>query len=201
MTDRAGIFGGDDPFGLIRAWMGEAEKTEPNDPNAMAVATVDADGLPNVRILLLKEVEDNGLVFYTNYTSAKAGELDSAGKVAIVLHWKSLRRQIRARGHVEKVEGAQADAYFATRSAASRTGAWASNQSQPIENRAMLEAQVAAATEAQGPDPKRPPHWGGYRLVPTEIEFWADGAARLHDRFLWSRENGTDDWRVTRLQP
>lgn len=201
MTKRSGIFSGDDPFRLARQWLGEAEAVEPNDPNAIALATVDPDGMPNVRMVLLKEIEPEGFVFYTNYESAKGLEIEGSGKAAFVMHWKSLRRQIRVRGLVEKVEEAQSDAYFNSRSLQSRLGAWASHQSQPLTTRAALMAEVAKVTAKQGPNPKRPPYWGGYRIVPTEIEFWADGAFRLHDRFRWSRDEIQDSWSIQRLYP
>lgn len=201
MTNRSGIFSGDDPFRIARLWLGEAEAVEPNDPNAIALATVDPDGMPNVRMVLLKEIEPEGFVFYTNYESAKGQELATNGKAAFVMHWKSLRRQIRVRGLVEKVEDAQSDAYFNSRSLQSRLGAWASHQSQPLTTRAALMAEVAKVTAKHGPHPKRPPYWGGYRIVPTEIEFWADGAFRLHDRFRWSREKTNDSWSIQRLNP
>ena len=167
----------------------------------MALATVDASGLPNVRMVLLKEIEADAFVFYTNYESVKAGEIDGAGKAAFVLHWKSLRRQIRARGTVTREEGARADAYYRSRSLPSRLGAWASAQSRPLESRTTLMAEVAKVTLARGLDPARPPFWGGYRIVPVEIEFWADGAHRLHDRFRWTRDGGGSPWSVVRLSP
>lgn len=201
MSGRDGIFAGDDPFAIARAWLAEAETQEPNDPSAMALATVDASGLPNVRMVLLKEIEPDGFVFYTNYESVKAGELDSAGKAALVLHWKSLRRQVRARGPVAREDGPQADAYYRSRSLPSRLGAWASRQSRPLASRAALMAEVAKVTATKGLDPARPPFWGGYRLVPVEIELWADGAHRLHDRFRWTREGPGHPWTVTRLNP
>ncbi|KIC48577.1 pyridoxamine 5'-phosphate oxidase [Tateyamaria sp. ANG-S1] len=201
MADRDGKFAGDNPFDIVRAWMAEAEGAEVNDHNAIALSTVDADGLPNARMVLLKEVEDNAFVFYTNYTSAKAAELDQAGKAAFVMHWKSLRRQVRVRGLVEKEEGPQADAYYASRSLKSRLGAWASDQSAPLDSRTSLMAKVAKITAREGTNPSRPPFWGGYRITPVEIEFWADGAFRLHDRFRWRRENAASDWAVTRLNP
>ncbi|TNC60530.1 pyridoxamine 5'-phosphate oxidase [Rubellimicrobium roseum] len=201
MTDRTGLFAGDDPFALARAWLSEAEKSEPNDPNAMALATVDPTGLPNVRMVLLKEIEAGAFVFYTNYESRKAEELDSVGKAAIVLHWKSLRRQVRARGIVERVEGPQADAYFASRSLQSRLGAWASKQSRPLESRTALLAEVARVTATHGMNPPRPPFWGGYRITPVEIEFWADGPFRLHDRFRWTRPDVVSPWEAQRLNP
>ncbi len=201
MSDRTGIFSGDDPFQIARDWLAEAEASEPNDPNAIALSTVDADGLPNARMVLLKDIEAGAFVFYTNYGSAKAGEIDQAGKAAFVMHWKSLRRQIRVRGLVSKEEGPQADAYYASRSLKSRLGAWASQQSQPLASRGSLMAEVAKITAQHGPNPKRPPFWGGYRITPLEIEFWADGAFRLHDRFRWRRQAVDAAWEVTRLNP
>jgi len=201
MSDRTGIFSGDDPFQIARDWLAEAEASEPNDPNAIALSTVDADGLPNARMVLLKDIEAGAFVFYTNYGSAKAGEIDQAGKAAFVMHWKSLRRQIRVRGLVSKEEGPQADAYYASRSLKSRLGAWASQQSQPLASRGALMAEVAKITAQHGPNPKRPPFWGGYRITPLEIEFWADGAFRLHDRFRWRRQAVDAAWEVTRLNP
>lgn len=198
---RSGIFAGEDPFALARDWMAEAEATEPNDANAMALATVDASGLPNVRMVLLKEIDATGFVFYTNYTSAKAREIEGAGMAAFVMHWKSLRRQIRVRGRVERVEGALADEYFASRSLQSRLGAWSSKQSQPLASRGILMAKVARQTLRHGTNPPRPPFWGGYRIDPVEIEFWADGAFRLHDRFRWQRKAAGAAWKVDRLSP
>ncbi|THD84286.1 pyridoxamine 5'-phosphate oxidase [Aliigemmobacter aestuarii] len=199
--DRGGIFAGDDPFALARAWLAEAEKTEVNDPNAIALSTVDATGLPNVRMVLLKEIEEDAFVFYTNYGSAKAREIESAGKAAFVMHWKSLRRQIRVRGTVTREEGPKADEYYASRSLKSRLGAWASQQSQPLSSRAHLMAEVAKITATKGPNPPRPPFWGGFRIAPVEIEFWADGAFRLHDRFRWTRNSPSDGWEIARLNP
>ncbi|WP_171207402.1 MULTISPECIES: pyridoxamine 5'-phosphate oxidase [unclassified Ruegeria] len=201
MDERSGIFAGTNPFEIAQRWLNEAEASEPNDPNAIALATVDNDGLPNARMVLLKEIESDGFVFYTNYQSAKAAELDSAGKAAFVMHWKSLRRQIRVRGEISKENGAQADEYYASRSLKSRLGAWASRQSQPLESRASLMAEVAKVTAKLGTNPPRPEFWGGYRLRPLEIEFWADGAFRLHDRFRWRRDSGDQSWVVTRLNP
>jgi pyridoxamine 5'-phosphate oxidase len=199
--ERSGIFAGADPFAIARAWLAEAEAVEPNDANAIALATVDAEGLPNVRMVLLKEIEADAFVFYTNYGSAKAREIEGAGTAAFVLHWKSLRRQIRVRGVVSREEGPQADAYFASRSLKSRLGAWASRQSEPLNSRAALVAEVARVTALKGPSPKRPPFWGGYRIRPLEIEFWADGAFRLHDRFRWRRAGLADGWEICRLNP
>lgn len=195
------IFGAKEPFALIRSWMEEAAAAELNDPNAMALATVDADGLPNVRMVLLKDIEDGAFVFYTNYDSAKGQELSQNAQAAFVLHWKSLRRQIRVRGHVSREDGAQADAYYDSRALDSRLGAWVSRQSQPLSSRASLVADVAKARLTHGGHPPRPPHWGGFRILPVEIEFWSDGAFRLHDRERWSRSEIGKDWEATRLYP
>lgn len=199
--DRSGIFAGSDPFVTARSWLTEAEATEPNDPNAIALATVDPDGLPNVRMVLLKDIEADAFVFYTNYGSKKAREIEASGKAAFVLHWKSLRRQIRVRGVTEREDGPQADAYYASRSLKSRLGAWASQQSQPLTSREALLADVAKVSLQHGINPKRPPFWGGIRLRPVEIEFWADGAFRLHDRFRWTRAKTDAPWGVERLMP
>ncbi|WP_299353339.1 pyridoxamine 5'-phosphate oxidase [uncultured Shimia sp.] len=201
MTERSGIFAGDDPFAIARTWLAEAEKSEPNDPNAIALSTVDTDGLPNARMVLLKDIEDDAFVFYTNYGSAKAREIEQAGKAAFVMHWKSLRRQVRVRGLVTREDGPQADDYYASRSLKSRLGAWASRQSEPLSSRATLVAEVAKVTAQQGPNPKRPPFWGGFRIAPLEIEFWADGAFRLHDRFVWRRISLSEPWKIDRLNP
>ncbi len=201
MSERDGIFAGTDPFEIAARWLAEAEKTEPNDPNAIALATVDPTGMPNVRMVLLKEIEPAAFVFYTNYESTKASELENAGKSAFVVHWKSLRRQIRVRGTITREDGPQADEYYASRSLKSRLGAWASRQSQPLSSRGALMAEVAKVTAKMGTNPSRPPFWGGYRLTPTEIEFWADGAFRLHDRFVWRREKAGQEWQVQRLNP
>lgn len=195
------IFAGTDPFEITRRWMTEAEASEPNDPNAIALSTVDSDGMPNARMVLLKDVEDGAFVFYTNYGSKKSEEVTAAGKAAFVMHWKSLRRQIRVRGHVSREDGPQADEYYGSRSLKSRLGAWASDQSQPLGSREELMAKVATVTAQKGINPERPPFWGGYRIIPTEIEFWADGAFRLHDRFRWARATSTDEWAITRLNP
>lgn len=197
---RTGIFAGDDPFVIARAWLAEATGQEPNDANAVALSTVDSDGMPNVRMVLLKEIEDEAFVFYTNYGSAKAGEVDGAGKAAFVMHWKSLRRQVRVRGVVSREDGGKADDYYKSRSLPSRLGAWASEQSKPLESRAHLLAKVAKITATKGINPDRPPFWGGYRITPTEIEFWADGQHRLHDRFRWTRA-AKGEWQIERLQP
>lgn len=201
MSDRTGIFAGDNPFEIARNWLSEATAAEPNDPNAIALGTVDDAGLPNVRMVLLKDIEDDAFVFYTNYDSKKGQELEASGKAAFVMHWKSLRRQIRVRGIVEREDGAAADAYFNSRSLKSRLGAWASAQSQPLSSRAALVAEVAKVTAKLGPNPQRPPNWGGFRIRPVEIEFWADGPFRLHDRFRWSKVDAASAWEVDRLNP
>ena len=201
MSDRSGIFTGSDPFEIAQQWLDAAEKTEPNDPNAIALASVDADGMPNVRMVLLKEIEQDAFVFYTNYDSRKGQEIAQSGKAAFVLHWKSLARQIRVRGIASKEDGPIADSYYKSRSLKSRLGAWASQQSQPLASRATLMADVARVTVQKGADPERPPFWGGFRIVPLEIEFWSDGAFRLHDRFRWSRSEVDQDWEITRLSP
>lgn len=203
MGERNGIFAGDDPFDIARRWLAEATATEPNDPGAMALATVDADGLPDVRMVLLKEIEgqgsSGGFTFYTNFESAKGQQLAGQPVAAAVLHWKSQRRQIRLRGTVSRVPDAQANAYFDSRALDSRIGAWASDQSRPLDSRASLIARAAREALRHGTHPARPPHWGGFRIAPSALEFWADGAFRLHDRFRWRLCDG--DWRVDRLNP
>lgn len=191
----------DDPVALFAEWLGDAEESEPNDANAMALATVDADGLPNVRMVLLKGFDDSGFVFYTNFESAKGRELLATNKAAACFHWKSLRRQVRLRGPVDPVSDEEADAYFASRPRDSRIGAWASQQSRPLESRFALEKAVAryAAKFAVGEVP-RPPYWSGFRIVPISIEFWHDRPFRLHDRvvFLKQPDGG---WSRQRLYP
>lgn len=204
MSDRTGIFAGDDPFDIVRAWLAEAEASEPNDPNAIALATVDAEGLPDVRMVLLKDIDgqgaDGSFVFYTNYDSAKGRQLAASGQAAFVMHWKSLRRQIRVRGSITREDGPQADAYYASRGLQSRLGAWASRQSQPLASRTVLMAEVAKVGLTHGTNPPRPPFWGGFRLHPVQLEFWADGAFRLHDRFVWSKDV-SGAWQAERLSP
>lgn len=201
MEQRIGKFAGEDPFAIIRDWLTEAEASELNDPNAIALSTVDASGMPNARVVLLKDLEADAFVFYTNYTSQKAQELEQAGKAAFVMHWKSLRRQVRARGFITREDGPQADAYYASRSLKSRQGAWASDQSSPLDSRETLMAEVDRIIAEKGDSPARPPFWGGFRLTPIEIELWADGEARLHDRFQWKREKPGAPWTVQRLAP
>ena len=192
-----------EPFGLFANWLLEAEGSEPNDPNGMALATVDAEGLPNVRMVLMKDFDEAGVVFYTNFESAKGQELLSQRKAALLFHWKSLRRQVRFRGEVEVVTDAEADVYYATRPRQSRLGAWASRQSRPLESRFALEKAVAAvALQYPLGDIPRPAHWSGFRVRPTEIEFWKDGAFRLHDRLVFRRDvAGEGEWSKERLYP
>ncbi|MFT4014033.1 MAG: pyridoxamine 5'-phosphate oxidase [Paracoccus sp. (in: a-proteobacteria)] len=189
MSDRDGIFAGDDPFAIARSWLAEAERVEVNDPGAIALATVDAQGLPDVRMVLLKDIEggpeQGSFVFYTNFDSAKGQQIAQTGVASFVMHWKSLRRQIRVRGRVSQVEPEVADAYYRSRPLQSRLGAWASAQSRPLQGRGGLMAEVARLGVSLGLNPPRPPHWGGFRIMPLQIEFWADGAFRLHDRFQW----------------
>lgn len=189
-----------DPFRLFGEWLAEAGATEPNDPNAMALATVDETGLPDVRMVLLKGFDRRGFVFYTNLDSRKGQELGAQPKAALCLHWKTLRRQVRVRGPVERVSDAEADEYYASRPRGSRIGAWASRQSQPLDSRATLERRVDELhAEFPGDDIPRPSFWTGTRIVPSEIEFWQDGEFRLHDRFRFTRAG--DGWSVARLYP
>lgn len=199
--DRGAPFEGDDPTAILRRWLAEAAEVEPNDPNAMTLATVDRDGLPNARIVLLKEVAEDGLVFYTNHESDKGEELGAHPRAAVVLHWKSLRRQVRARGMVVREDGPLADDYYASRGLGSRIGAWASRQSRPLGSRAELEKAVEDQRRLLGDAPTRPHFWGGYRIVPLTVEFWADGPDRLHDRFRWNRGSESGTWSVIRLNP
>jgi pyridoxamine 5'-phosphate oxidase len=196
-----------DPFLLFEGWFAEAREKEINDPNGMALATCDANGLPNVRMVLLKgldspNVPGRGFVFYTNLESAKGRELAANPKAAVLFHWKSLRRQVRARGAVTPVSAEEADAYFATRHRASRIGAWASKQSRPLESRLALEKAVAIETARFGiTEVPRPPHWSGFRLTPIEIEFWSDRPFRLHDRVVFRRASEREPWSKERLYP
>jgi pyridoxamine 5'-phosphate oxidase len=192
----------DDPLRLFSAWMVQAERSEPADPNAMALATVDTEGLPNVRMVLLKGLDPRGFVFYTNTHSRKGEELNGQPKAALLFHWKSLTRQVRIRGPVETVTDAEADAYFATRPRLAQIGAWASDQSSPLESRLAFEKAIALCTAkyALGKVP-RPPHWSGYRILPLVMEFWHDRPFRLHDRVEFRRESLDGAWRKTRLYP
>ncbi len=191
-----------DPFALFLAWMAEAEAAEPVDPEAMALATVDPEGMPNLRMILLKGADSQGFVFYTNGESAKGHELAANPKAALLFYWKSLGRQIRLRGPIEPATEAEADAYFATRHRESRIGACASLQSRPLASRAALETEVDRLTKVFGDGPvRRPSYWRGYRLVPLEIEFWRSGPFRLHDRIVFRRASPREPWTKTRLYP
>ncbi|TYC52807.1 pyridoxamine 5'-phosphate oxidase [Rhodobacterales bacterium] len=190
------------PFELFGEWLEEAGGTEPNDPNALSLATVDETGLPNVRMVLLKGFDERGFVFYTNFESAKGRELLSAGKAAMCFHWKSLRRQVRIRGLVQEVSQEEADEYYRSRPRGSRIGAWASKQSRPLESRFALEKEVAKYTAKFGiGDIPRPEHWSGMRLVPLSLEFWHDRPFRLHDRIVFKREEPGQEWAKERLYP
>jgi len=191
-----------DPLALFSEWLKEAEAREPNDPTAMALASVDEHGLPDARMVLLKGHDARGFVFYTNFESAKGRELLANPKAAALFHWKSLRRQVRIRGPVSRVSDVEADAYFNSRALLSRYGACASDQSRPLDSRATLEARAKAIAERY-PDGNvpRPAHWSGFRIMPLSIEFWQDGAHRLHDRVVFTRQTEGEDWRRQRLYP
>ena len=195
------LFAGDEPFTIFRRWLEEARETEINDPDAIALATVDKKGLPNVRMVLLRIIEDDAFVFFTNYGSKKAQEAFLTNKVAFNIHWKSLRRQIRVRGHVEKEDGMIADKYFSEREVGSQTAAWASKQSETLTDRQELIERWQSYKNQFEKNVGRPDFWGGIRIKPIQIEFWADGQYRLHDRFLWERELGEKSWCVRRLYP
>ncbi len=191
-----------DPFALFGEWQDAAGLTEPNDPTAMAVASVDDSGLPDLRMVLCKAWDERGFVFYTNFESAKGRELQAQPKAAALFHWKSQRKQVRIRGSVEVVSDAEADAYFASRPRGSRIGAWASAQSRPIASRAVLERAVAdVEARYPGETVPRPPHWSGLRIRPLQIEFWSDGEFRLHDRIVFSRAVASGGWSEARLSP
>ena len=195
------LFVGEEPFTIFRRWVEEARETEVNDPDAIALATVDREGLPNVRMVLLRIIEDDSFVFFTNYGSKKAQEALLTNKVAFNIHWKSLRRQIRVRGYVEKEDGMIADKYFSEREVGSQTAAWASKQSETLTDRQELIERWQSYKNQFETNVGRPDFWGGIRIKPIQIEFWADGQYRLHDRFLWERELGEKSWSVRRLYP
>jgi pyridoxamine 5'-phosphate oxidase len=192
----------EDPFAVFADWLAVAKKSEPNDPNAMALATADASGLPDVRMVLLKDVDPDGFVFYTNLESSKGLQLGANPQAALCFHWKSLRRQVRVRGQIVPVSDAEADAYFASRARDSRIGAWASAQSRPLEDRFALERSVASHALKFGVgEVPRPAFWSGFRLVPTRIEFWRDKPFRLHDRLVFERSSPAQNWSTTKLYP
>ena len=200
--DDGGIAAGPDPFALFQSWLKEAESTEPSDPNAMALATTAADGMPNVRMVLLKGVDESGFVFYSNAESIKGAELAANPKAAINFHWKTLRKAVRAQGTIVRVSDAEADAYFSTRPKDSQIGAWASPQSRVMEGRFVFEKKLAeygikyALTKVP-----RPPYWTGWRITPLRIEFWRDRPFRLHDRLVYLRDDASSSWRTERLFP
>lgn len=200
--DDGGITPSEDPFALFRNWLAQAEAAEPNDPNAMALSTVGQDGFPNVRMVLLKSVDRDGFVFYSNSQSVKGTELAHNPRAAINFHWKSLRKAVRAQGRVAEVSDAEADAYFATRPKDSQIGAWASPQSRPMEGRWVFEKAIAefAVKYAMAKVP-RPPYWTGWRIIPRRIEFWRDRPFRLHDRLVYIRDTAEAPWRTERLFP
>ena len=195
------VFLAENPFELYRKWKKEASLSEVNDPDAIALATVDRDGLPNVRMVLLRIIEDDGFVFFTNYKSAKGTEIEQSGKVAFVCHWKSIRRQIRVRGLIAKDETKLSEEYFNQRPLESRIGAWASKQSTVLKNKEVLLGRINELRKDLGQHPPKPDFWGGFRIKPVEIEFWNDGAYRVHDRFLWKRESVDAPWSINRLSP
>jgi pyridoxamine 5'-phosphate oxidase len=202
LTASMGFTERNDPFNLFGEWLKEAETSEPNDANAMALATADEEGLPNVRMVLLKDFDERGFVFYTNYESQKGQEILGTMKAALVFHWKSLRRQVRVRGIVEEVTKQEADAYFASRPRDSRIGAWASQQSRPLESRFALETAVAMNTARYAiGDVPRPSYWSGFRIKPLSIEFWHDRPFRLHDRVVFRRPDMASEWTKARLYP
>ncbi|MDE2464755.1 MAG: pyridoxamine 5'-phosphate oxidase [Alphaproteobacteria bacterium] len=200
--DVDGISAADEPLELFHAWLDEAGRSEPNDPNAMALASVDAEGRPNVRMVLLKHADPQGFVFYTNLQSAKGCELQGQPHAALCFHWRTLRRQVRVRGPVSLVSAAEADAYFASRPKDSQIGAWASAQSRPMEGRFVFEREIARYAAKYGlSQVPRPPHWSGFRVRPLEIEFWRDRPFRLHDRLVYRRDTQDSPWRTERLFP
>jgi pyridoxamine 5'-phosphate oxidase len=202
LTASLGFMDRKDPFGLFADWLEEAKKSEPNDPNGMALATVDDEGLPNVRMVLMKDYDERGFVFYTNFESQKGQEILANMKAALLFHWKSLRRQVRVRGLVEQVTDAEADSYFKSRPRDSKIGAWASQQSRPITKTLEFETAIAMQTARFGiADVPRPPHWSGFRIRPLAMEFWHDRPFRLHDRVTFRREKPEGDWSKARLYP
>ncbi len=200
--DQGDVFTIHDPFALFAEWLAKAGETEPNDPNTMALATADAENLPNVRMVLLKDVDACGLTFYTNIESTKGEELKGNPQAAACFHWKTIRRQVRFRGRIEMVSTDEADVYFATRARNAQLGAHASAQSRPMESREALEREIARLDKLyEGEDVPRPDHWSGYRLIPFEIEFWVNRPFRLHDRLVYWRENSSADWQSERVYP
>ena len=200
-VDTADFMTAEEPFALFAHWFNEAAQNEAHDPNAMSLATVDTDGMPNVRVVLMKGYDENGFVFYTNLQSQRGQELIATPKAALNFHWKSLKRQVRLRGPVASVSDAEANDYYVSRPLGSRIGAWASQQSRPLPTRDALKVAVEKLTEELGDSPSRPPHWSGFRLSPVSIEFWHDRPYRLHDRLRFDRESASHDWARTHLYP
>ena len=198
---RKEIFDGLEPIEIVRKWFLEAKAVEPNDPDAVALSTVDSLGFPNVRMVLMRLILDDGFVFFTNYESVKASEILYSNKASFLYHWKTLRRQIRVRGEVFKEDSYLADQYFSERSLESRYGAWASRQSKTLPDKNLLLNKIEDLKKKLGNNPERPKFWGGFKLIPCEVEFWADGKHRLHDRFRWHREKIGENWTVNRLYP
>ena len=198
---RKEIFDGSEPIEIVRKWFLEAKAVEPNDPDAVALSTVDSLGFPNVRMVLMRLILDDGFVFFTNYESVKASEILYSNKASFLYHWKTLRRQIRVRGEVFKEDSHLADQYFSERSLESRYGAWASRQSKTLPDKNLLHNKIEDLKKKLGNNPERPKFWGGFKLIPCEVEFWADGKHRLHDRFRWHREKIGESWTVNRLYP
>lgn len=188
------------PFDLVSLWLDDAKVSEPNDPDAACLSTVDGDGYPNARVVLVRKIDENGFCFFTNYNSKKGAELQLIHKAALTFHWKSKGRQVRVRGNVEKVSAAESDHYYQSRPLGNRIGAWASRQSEPLDSRQTLIDRITEAEQKFGTAPPRPDHWGGFRLSPLAIEFWQEGSHRLHDRLVYTKEaNGT--WGTKRLYP
>ncbi len=195
------LFSGDTPFDIFKRWLTEAKEKEISDPEAMALASVDENGMPNVRIVLLRIIDKESFVFFTNYSSNKGNELLNSKKVAFNIHWKSLKRQVRVRGLIEKENGSLADNYFNDRPEGSKIGAWASRQSSELESRQELLDRWKKFKDRFQNEIPRPDFWGGFRIKPTEFEFWAEGQYRLHDRFLWKKSKNQSDWESMRLNP
>jgi pyridoxamine 5'-phosphate oxidase len=200
--DDAALFAAENPFALFATWLDDARNKEPNDPNAMALATADETGMPDVRMVLLKDVSQDGFVFYTNAESRKGVQIESNPVAALCFHWKSIRRQVRVSGRIVDASAVEADAYFESRAKDSQIGAWASQQSRPMKGRMELERRIAEYALKYGlTKTPRPPHWKGYRLIPTRIEFWRDRPFRLHDRLEFTRDSASDPWMTERLYP
>ena len=200
--DDAALFAESEPLALFERWFKDAREKEPNDPNGMALATADAEGFPDVRMVLLKDFDERGFVFYSNAESAKGRQLEANPRAAFVMHWKSIRRQVRVRGLIEPVSEAEADAYFQSRDRGARLGAWASDQSRPLPDRLALEKSIAEFALKYGVgEVPRPPHWRGWRIAPLAIEFWRDRPFRLHDRLTFTRDAVSAPWSKARLYP